>query len=137
MPTSSFTFFEAFREKLAEKAHDLGADQLKVALCAAASAPSASADAVIADVTEISYTNCSSRNVTTSSSAYSGGTYTLTLADLTLTATGGAIAAFRYVLLFNDATTGDMLIGHLDYGADVTLAETETLLIDFGTITLT
>ena len=137
MPTSAFTFFEAFREKLAEKAHDLGADQLKVALCAAASAPSASADAVIADVTEISYTNCSSRNVTTSSSAYSGGTYTLTLADLTLTATGGANAQFRYLLLVNDATTGDMLIGHLDYGADVTLAETETLLIDFGTITLT
>jgi len=137
MPTSSFTFFEAFREKLAEKAHDLGSDQLKVALCAAANAPSAAADAVIADITEISYTNCSSRNVTTSSSAYSGGTYTLTLADLTLTAGGGAIAAFRYVVLFNDTTVGDMLIGYLDYGADVTLADTETLLIDFGTITLT
>lgn len=137
MPTSAFTFFEAFREKLAEKAHDLGADQLKVALLAAANAPSASGDAVIADVTEISYTNCSSRNVTTSSSAYSGGTYTLTLADLTLTAGGGAIAAFRYVVLFNDTTAGDMLIGYLDYGADVTLADTETLLIDFGTITLT
>lgn len=137
MPTSAFTFFEAFREKLAEKAHDLGSDQLKVALCSAANAPSAAADAVIADVTEISYTNCSSRNVTTTSSAYSGGTYTLTLGDLTLTASGGAIAAFRYVLLFNDATTGDMLIGYLDYGSDVTIATSETLLIDFGTITLT
>lgn len=137
MPTSSFTFFEAFREKLAEKAHNLGSDQLKVALCSAANAPSASGDAVIADITEISYTNCSSRNVTTSSSAYSGGTYTLTLADLTLTASGGSIAAFRYVVLFNDDTTGDMLIGYLDYGSDVTLANTETLLIDFGTITLT
>ena len=106
MPTSSFVFFEAFREKLAEKAHDLGSDQLKVAMTTAANAPSAAADAVIADVTEIAYTNCSSRNVTTTSSTYSGGTYTLTLADLTLTAGGGAIAAFRYVLLFNDATAG-------------------------------
>jgi len=137
MPTSSFTFFEAFREQLAEAAHNLGSDQLMVAMSAAANAPSAASDAVLADFTQIAYTNCSTRNVTTTSSTYSGGTYTLTLADLTLTASGGAIAAFRYVILYNDTSASDKLIGYLDYGSDVTLADTETLLIDFGTITLT
>ncbi len=137
MPTSAFTFFEAFREQLAEAGHNLGSDQLVVAMSTAANAPSAASDAVLADFTQIAYTNCSSRNVTTTSSTYSGGTYTLTLADLTLTAGGGAIAAFRYVILYNDTSASDKLIGYLDYGSDVTLADTETLLIDFGTITLT
>jgi hypothetical protein len=62
---------------------------------------------------------------------------------MTITATGGAIAAFRYVVIYNDTPTSpaDPLIAWLDYGADVTIAQNETLLIDFdgsnGVFTLT
>ena len=132
-----FTKFQPFVEKLAEKAHNLGSDQLKVALCSVAPT---STDGVLADLTEISYTNLSTRNITTTSSAQSGGTYKLTLTDLTLTASGGSVASFRYVVIYNDTAANDELIAFFDKGAAVTLADTETLLIDFdnaaGVLTL-
>jgi hypothetical protein len=127
---AAFNKFNAFVEALAEKVHNLGSDQLVVALCAAANAPVAG-NSVLADLTQISYTNCSSRNITTDTSAQTGGTYKLVLNDLTLTATGGAIAAFRYIVIYNDTAAADNLIGFYDYGSDLTLAEGESLTIDF------
>jgi hypothetical protein len=136
---ATFNKFNSFVEALAEGVHDLGSDQIKVALCAAANAPVA-ANGVLADLTEIAYTNLSSRDVTTVSSAQSGGTYKLTLQDLTLTAGGGAVATFRYIALYNDTADNDELIGFYDYGSDLTLADGESLTIDFdgsnGVLTL-
>lgn len=127
---ASFVKFYAFVEHLAEKVHDLGSDTLKIALTN--SAPSQS-NTVLANLTEIDYTYCSSRTVTTSSSAQTSGTYKLVLADLTLTAEGGSVGPFRYVVLYNDTPTSpaDPLIGYFDYGSSITLAETETLDINF------
>jgi hypothetical protein len=127
---ASFNRFNSFTESLAEKAHNLGADQIVVALTAAANAPVA-ANTVLANLTQISYTNCSSRNVTTTSSSQTSGTYKLVLTDLVLTASGGTVGPFRYVVLYNDTATNDELIGWYDYGSDVTLASGETFTIDF------
>ena len=136
---AAFNKVEPFVEDLAEKKHDLGSDQLKVALCNASNAPSAS-DGVLADLTEIAYTNLSSRDVTTSTSAQTSGTYKLVCADLVLTASG-TVAAFRYVVLYNDDATSDELIGYYDYGSEVTLNNGDTFTIDFdqsnGVLTLT
>ena len=79
----------------------MGSDTLKIALCAAANAPVA-ANSVLADLTEIDYTNCSSRDLTVNSSSQTSGTYKLVLADLTLTASGGAVGPFRYAVIYND-----------------------------------
>jgi hypothetical protein len=127
---ATFTKFNSFTEALAEKKHDLGSDQIVVALCNAANAPVAG-NAVLADLTPIAYTNCSSRNVTTAASAQSGGTYKLTLTDLVLTASGGSVAPFRYVVLYNDTAANDELIGFYDYTVDQTLLTGETMNIDF------
>lgn len=129
---ATFNKFNQFVEHLAEKVHNLAADQLMVALVAAANAPGAG-NSVLAELTQISYTNLSSRALTTVSSAQSGGTYKLVLADLVLTASGGSVAPFRYVVLYNDTPTSpaDPLIGWYDYGSDLTLANGETLTIDF------
>ena len=127
---ATYNKFEPFVEKLAEKAHDLGSDTLTVALCNAANAPVAT-DGVLADLTTVAYTNLSSRVITTSTSAQTGGTYKLVLTDLVLTASGGAVAAFRYVVIYNDTATNDELICWHDYGSDLTLADGETLTIDF------
>lgn len=70
---ASFNKFQSFVEALAEGSHNLGSDQLVIALCAAANAPTAT-DAQLSDLTEISYTNLSTRNVTTSTSAQTSGT---------------------------------------------------------------
>ena len=127
---ATFNKFNSFVEALAEKAHNLGSDTLTVALCAAANAPVAT-NTVLANLTEAAYTYCSTRAITTSTSAQTSGTYKLVLADLTLTATGGVVGPFRYVVIYNDSATSDELIGWYDYGSDITLADTETLLIDF------
>lgn len=129
---ATFVKFQSFVEAVAEGKHNLATGVLTVALCNAANAPSASADAVLADVTTIAYTNLSSRVITTTSSAQTSGTYKLVVEDLTLTASGGAAAAFRYVLIFNDTATNDELIGYYDYGVDVTLAEGEHIDLDFS-----
>lgn len=129
MAVLTFNKVNSFVEALAEKVHNLGSDQLVVALCNAANPPSA-ATTKLADLTTISHANLSSRNITTSASAQSGGTYKLTLADLTLTASG-AVPAFRYIVLYNDTATNDEVIGYYDRGAEVTLASGDTITLDF------
>ncbi|TBA16111.1 hypothetical protein [Rhizobium ruizarguesonis] len=136
---ASFNKFNSFVEAIAEKVHNLGSDQLTVALCAAANAPVAT-NTQLSNLTQISYTNLSSRAITTTSSAQTSGTYKLTLTDLVLSASGGSVAAFRYIVIYNDTATNDELIGWYDYGSDLTLASGESLTIDFdgtnGVLTL-
>ena len=126
---AAFNKFQPWVEYMVEGAN-VGTDQFAVALTAAANAP-VNTNGVIADLTQIAYTNLSSRNLTTASSAQSGGTQSVTFADLTLTASGGAAAAFRYVVIYDDTVVGDPLVGWYDYGSDLTLADGESLLIDF------
>lgn len=142
-----FNKLNGFVEHLAEGVHNLGSDQLVLALSnvapsAETTAPTTStANCVLANVTEITYTGLSSRSVTTSSAAQSSGTYRLTLADLTLSSTG-TVGPFRYIYLYNDGPTSpaDPLIGYFDYGANLTLNNGESLTIDFdqasGALTL-
>ena len=125
---ATFNKVNSFVEAMAEKAHNLGSDQLVVALTNTAHN---SAWTQLSDLTEITYTNLSSRNITTSASAQTSGTYKLTLADLVLTASGGSVGPFQYVYIYNDTATNDELIGYYDYGSAVTLADGDTLTIDF------
>jgi len=135
---ATFNKVNSFVEALSEKVHNLGSDTLTIALCAAANAPTAS-NTVLANLTQISYTNLSSRAVTTTSSAQTSGTYKLVLADLVLTASG-SVGPFRYAVLYNDTAASDELIGWVDYGSDITLANGETFTLDFdgsaGAITI-
>ena len=134
---ASFTKLNGFVEHLAEKVHNLGSDQLVVALSntapgSEATPPTGATTACkLSNVTQVSYTNCSSRNITTSASAQTSGTYKLTLTDLVLTASGGSVGPFRYVYIYNDTATNDELIAYYDYGSSITLAAGETLTIDF------
>lgn len=111
----------------------MGTDQFVLALTAAANAPVAT-NAILANLTQVSYTNLSSRNLTTSSSSQTTGTYTLVINDLVLTASGGAVATFRYVDMYDDTPTSpaDPLVAWWDYGGNVTLADTETFTFDCG-----
>lgn len=127
---ATFTKFQPFVEALAEKKHNLGSDTLTVALCASANAPT-NTMSQLSELTQISYTNLSSRVITTTSSAQTSGTYKLTLTDLVLTASGGSVAPFRYVVVYNDTATNDDLIAYYDYGSDLTLQSGDTFTIDF------
>ena len=132
---ATFNKFNSFVEALAEKVHNLGADTLKVMLTN--SAPAAG-NSVKADITEISAGNgytAGGASVTISSSAQTSGTYKLTLADVVITASGGSIGPFRYIVLYNDTATNDELIGYYDYGSSISLAAGETFTVDFDAST--
>lgn len=126
---ASFVKFYSFVEALAEKKHDLGADTLKVALTNVA--PSLS-NTQLSNITEVSYTYASSRTLTVNSSSQTSGVYSLVLQDLTISASGGSVGAFRYLVVYNDTSTNDLLIGYTDYGSSITLADGEYITIDFN-----
>jgi len=125
---SSYNKFQPFVEAVAEKKHNLGSDTLKVALTN--TAPTADND-VLTDITEIAYTYCSDRALTVSSSSQTSGTYKLVVADKTISASGGAVGPFRYVVIYNDTATNDDLICWFDYGSSITLADGESIVLDF------
>lgn len=134
---ATLTLFQQFKEDLAKGVHNFTSDAtctVTVALCNAANAPSVSSHSVLANLTQISYTNLSSRVVTGITAEHTTGTVPFTATDLVLSASGGAVAAFRYIVFYNDDPTSptDPLIGYLDYGSDLTLADGESLTIDFG-----
>lgn len=141
---ATYTKLNGFVEHLAEKVHNLGSDQLAVALSNTAPGSEGTpptgvtTTCVLANVTQISYTNLSSRNITTSSSSQTSGTYSLVLTDLVLTASG-AVGPFRYVYIYNDTPTSpaDPLICYYDYGSSISLANGETFTINFGSTLFT
>lgn len=124
---ASYQKFNSFVEDVAEKVHNLGSDQLKVALTN--SAPVAT-NTVLANITEISYANLSTRNLVASSSAQASGVYKLVITDLTLTASG-AVGPFRYVVVYNSTAASGNLIAWFDRGSSITLASGDTVPLDF------
>jgi hypothetical protein len=124
---ATYNKFQPFVANLANKKHNLASDQLVVALTN--TIPTAGMVA-LSELTEVAYTNLSSRNITTVSSTQTSGTYSLKLADLTLTATG-AVGPFQYVVIYNSTATNFELIGWYDYGSAVTLANGDAFIVDF------
>ena len=131
MPSDTFNFFNSFSEQLAEKKMDLSADTITVALCATANAPVAS-NIYLSNLTTVaSASNITDSNLAGVTSEYSTSTYTLKANDKTLTAGGGDVQAFQYLVLYDNTATNDPLIGWVDYGSSVSLASNETLTLDF------
>ena len=133
MPTITVT--NDFYEAIGDGEHDLSADSIRIALSNTAPAsessnPTASGNGVLANVTQVSYTNYSDDmtsdrildNVTWTESS---GTATLNCDDFTITASGGALASFRYIYIYNDTPTSpaDPIIAVIDEESTVTLAD--------------
>lgn len=138
-----FNKTDAFTEDLAEQAHDLGADLLTLALSNVAPLVT---NALFANITEIAPGNgytAGGQTITVTASSQTSGVYKLVADDEVFTASGGAIATFRYVVLYNDTPTTplDPMIGWYDNGATVDLADGETFTVDFdqagGVLTIT
>lgn len=131
---ATYNKFNQFVEDVAEKVHNLGSDSLKILLTN--TAPVAT-NAVKGDLTEISAGNGYSAGgaaVTITASSQTSGTYKLVGSDVVFTASGGAIATFRYAVLYNDTPTSpaDPLIGWWDYGAAVNITDGNSFTVDLS-----
>lgn len=140
MATSIFTKFYKFVENLSKGVHNMdtaanNGHAFKVALSNAANPPSAALDEILTDLVQIAYTNLSARDLVVASCEEIDGSLKWIVNDLVLTASG-AVAPFRYVIIYDDTPTSpiDPLIGFLDYGAEVTLANGETFTIDLDNV---
>ena len=131
---AAFVFFDAFMEDLAEGVHDFSSDTLHWGLTN--TAPTVATDDEWADITEISAGNgysAGGQAVDNVTSSQTSGTYSLNFDDEVFTASGGAIAQFRYSVLYNQTATNDELIGYVDKGSAIDLADTESCTIDITT----
>jgi hypothetical protein len=129
----AYNKFQDFSEQLVRGVHDFDANVFKVMLTLVA--PVAT-NTQKSDLTEIAAGNGYSAGGTATTMAVSeaAGTTTLTGTEVVFTASGGAIANFRYAVLYNDSSTSpvDALIAWWDYASTVTLADGDSLTVKFN-----
>ena len=131
-----FNKFDQFVVDLAAGVHVLTTAGSQLDIILSNTAPVAATNAIKTDITEIAYTNITETvpaDTTNVGAETPAGTWDVSGTDIVLNATG-AVATFRYVVLFNDTPAAplDPLIGWWDYGSGVTLANGESFTVDFG-----
>lgn len=138
---ATYTKIEDWVEYLVEGAN-LGSDTFAVALsntapAAESSNPITSGNGVLANVTQISYTNYTDtltidRQLESVTSTEASGTLTFDAGDFVITASGGAIADFRYIYIYDDTLAGDPLVAVWDNGTAISLADGNSANINFN-----
>lgn len=126
---ATFNKFNSFVEAVAEKAHNLGSDVLKVMLSNTAPAATNTVKTDIVEIAAASGYVAGGTQSTQVSSAQTAGVYKLTLNDVVFTA-GAVIGPFRYAVLYNDTAASKELIGWWDYGSSISLNIGETFTVD-------
>jgi len=138
---ATFVKYNQFAADLAGGVHDLIGTEHTLKVMLSNAAPNVGTHAVRASAGELAAGNgyTSGGNDIQNDGTATAGTTTVTAVDTTFTASGGAIGPFRYAIVYNDTPTSpaDPLIGYYDYGSAVTLADGETLTVDFGASLLT
>lgn len=130
---AALNYSDNFAKEILEAVHNMasGGDVIKLALSNTAIT---AANATLAAITEISPGNGYSAGgptLTSSTSAPSTGQGAFTIADYTLTASGGTIATFRYGLIYNSSKSNKS-IQYFDLGAAVSLTVGNSQLFDFS-----
>ena len=130
MTVAAYSKFQCFVGDLGGKVHNLDTDTLKIYLSNAA--PSAT-HTVKTDIAEIATGSGYAGPIDIAGVwAQTGGVGTLTATGTVITAAGGSIGPFRYVILYN-ATAGTLpLIAWWDYGSPVTIADTGSFTVAVG-----
>lgn len=130
---ASFVKYNTFADEISKGGHNLQTAVFKVALTN--TAPTVASDTVWnttvapAPVAANGYT-AGGNTLTTSSASTTSGTFKLVLDDSVFTATAGGIGPFRYAIIYNSSAS-NKVVGYYDYGSSITLADTETLTVDF------
>ena len=133
---AAFVKYDQFVVDLCAAVHDLTTAGSLLRCALSNTAPTVATDETLAGITTIAYTNVSETwpiDIANVGSESPAGTWNVAGTDVTATASGGAVATFRYVILYNDTPTSpaDPLIGYWDHGSAVDLADGESFTVDF------
>lgn len=123
---AAFQKFNQFVSDLAQGVHNLNTNTLKILFSDVA--PVAT-NTIKANITEIAAGNgytAGGQTATFVSGNDTAGLYKLILASISVTASGGNIAQFRYAVLYNATPASGNLIGFWDFGAEVNLTNGNT-----------
>ena len=135
-----FNSFNDFVLQLGKGVHQLHAAGHTLEVYLSNAAPSASLDSVKADLAEITVANgYTGPEDIVNDYALATATGQLTGTNVTITAAGGSVGPFQYVILQNTTPTSplDPLIGWWDRGSALTLADGESFAIEFAATVLT
>jgi hypothetical protein len=128
----AYNKFNQFVKDFVDGVHDFDAHTFKVMLV---SVLPVATNSIKTNLTEISAGNGYSAGggTTTITTSLATATAKVTGTDVTFTAAGGSIASIRAAPLYNDTPTSpaDPLVSFWDYGSAVTLADGESLVVDF------
>jgi hypothetical protein len=141
MPVSAFFEYNSFVDELSKGGHNLTTAVLKVALTN--TAPNVASHLILNTTTDqpppaAAAGYAALTLATTPSMTSSPATFHLAAVDAVFQATGGSIGPFRYAVVYNTSSSpANKLMGYYDYATALTLLDTETLTVDFGTDMLT
>jgi hypothetical protein len=144
MATATFTKINDWIKNMANGTVDMDADVFRIALsntapASEASNPTADNNGILANVTQIAYTNYADdltvdRQLQGITSTQTAGVYMFdSTVNFTISASGGNLAAFRYIYVYDDTSTApvDPLVGVWDYGSALTLLSGDSAPITF------
>lgn len=134
---ATFTKYNTFVENLCNKLIDAFGTTDTWRAVIHTDAPAPTTDNALSDLTEIGGSNGYTTGGAdiTFNSTRTTTTITATAVDVVWTASGGNLGASttgRYFSIYDDTSTGNNLLNSYDYGATFTVADTETMTLDFG-----
>lgn len=134
---ATFTLFDEFIFSLGGSDIDLDSNTFKAVL--SNTAPNAQDNTVLADITQIANGNgyttggVTLTSVTWLETGAGTGIWQWTSADFSWTASGGSIGPFQYIVIYDDTSASDKLVGYLDYGSPLTVTNGNSFTVDVGT----
>jgi hypothetical protein len=128
---AAFNKFQPFAANMPNGLFNLASDTVKVALTDTAPLNTYSQFSSLSEISAANGYAAGGATVTTTSSTQTGGTYKYigACANPTWTASGGSIAQFRYIVIYDATPANKYLIGWWDYGSEVNLSSGNTFYV--------
>jgi len=133
MATDILRKFDCFAGDMGKKLHNLSTDTIKAYLT---NTLPVRTNTVYNTPVDLATANGYTNGGVSITATYTGasGVWTLGMTTFTVTAAGGNIGPFRYVVFYNFTAAAKNLIGWLDYGANLTVADTQTFALPTGAV---
>lgn len=124
---ATFTLFNSFAGKVGDGTIDLDTHTFK---CALTNVAPVATNTVLANITQIAagggYSTGGETLTNVTYTEPSAGTWKWDSDNIVFTASGGAMATFRYLVVYDDTAASDDLVGYYDAGSQ-TLADGTSL----------